>query len=218
MPVPGRPTAVVGTADGRWVFTSVSTGTGGEIAVIALGREVPRLVRTVKLPGSLADAFGMAMSHDGLLLVVAGYTATAVLSVRALEDGGHDPVVGVLADAGAGQFEVAVSGDDRYVFVTDETTGGLSVFDLAAALRRGFSARGVAVGIVPLAPGAVGVAMSPGNCTSPPTARTARTASCGSSTQPALRAALTAARCLPTWPPVASLSAWRCRRTAALCG
>ncbi|MGO8894518.1 MAG: YncE family protein [Streptosporangiaceae bacterium] len=162
MPVPGRPTAVVGTADGRWVFTSVSTGTGGEIAVIALGREVPRLVRTVKLPGSLADAFGMAMSHDGLLLVVAGYTATAVLSVRALEDGGHDPVVGVLADAGAGQFEVAVSGDDRYVFVTDETTGGLSVFDLAAALRRGFSARGVAVGIVPLAPGAVGVAMSPG--------------------------------------------------------
>lgn len=160
-PVPGHPTAVVGTADGRWAFASVSTGTEGEIAVIALGREVPRLVRTVKLPDSLADAFGMAMTHDGLLLV-AGYTATGVLSVRALEDGGHDPLVGILADAGAGQFEVAVSGDDRYVFVTDETTGGLSVFDLGVALRRGFSAPGVAVGIVPLAPGAVGIAMAPG--------------------------------------------------------
>jgi DNA-binding beta-propeller fold protein YncE len=104
----------------------------------------------------------MAMTHDGMLLMVAGYTATAVLSVRALEDGASDPVVGTLDDAGVGQFEVAVSGDDRYVFVTDETTGGLSVFNLALALRRGFSARGVAAGIVPLASGAVGLAMSPG--------------------------------------------------------
>lgn len=108
---------MVGAADGRWAFASVSTGIGGEIAVIALGREAPRLVRTVKLPGSPADAFGMAMTRDGMLLVVAGYTATAVLSVRALEVGASDPVVGVLDDAGAGQFEVAVSGDDRYVFV-----------------------------------------------------------------------------------------------------
>lgn len=149
MPVPGHPTAVVGTPDGRWALASLSTGTGGEIAVIALGREAPRLVRTAKLPGPLAAAFGMAITHDGLLLVVAGYTATGVLSVRALEDGGHDPPVGILTDAGAGQFEVALSDDDRYVFVTDETTGGLSTFDLATALLRGFSACGVAVGIVP---------------------------------------------------------------------
>lgn len=162
LPVPGNPTAVVGTADGRWAFASISTGTSGEIAVIALSRGVPRLARTVTLPGSLAAAYGMAMTHDGRLLLVAGYTATAVLSVPALEDGSHDPVAGVLADAGKGQFEVAVSGDDRYAFVTDEITGGLSVFDLATALRRGFSARGVAVGIVPLAAGAVGVAISPG--------------------------------------------------------
>ncbi len=162
MPVPGNPAAVVGTADGRWAFASVSTAPGGEIAVIALGRAAPRLVRTVRLPGSLADAFGLAMTHNGLLLLVAGYTATGVLSVPALEDGDRDPLVGILADDGSGQFEVAVSGDDRYVFVTDETTGGLSVFDLATALRLGFSARGVAVGIVPLASGAVGVAIAPG--------------------------------------------------------
>ncbi|HUC21982.1 MAG TPA: YncE family protein [Streptosporangiaceae bacterium] len=162
MSTPGHPTAVVGTADGKWAFASISTGTGGEIAVISLGRQKPRLVRTVGLPGSLTNAFGMAMTHNGRLLLVAGYSATAVLRVSALEDGGHDPLVGVLSDAGAGQFEVAVSSDDRYVFVTDETTGGLSVFDLATALRHGFSAAGVAVGIVPLATGAVGVAMSPG--------------------------------------------------------
>jgi hypothetical protein len=127
---------------------------------MALGRGAPRLVRTVLLPKSLTGAYGMAMARDGLLLV-AGYTATAVLSVRTLEHGGPDPVLGMLADAGAGQFEVAVSDDDRYAFVTDETTGGLSVFDLATALQHGFSAQGVAVGIVPLATGPVGVALSP---------------------------------------------------------
>jgi hypothetical protein len=195
VPVTGRPTAVVGTADGRWAFASVPAGgvpaggvpaggvpaggvpaggvpaggvpaggvpagVGGGIAVLALGRGAPRLVRTVALPSSMTGSYGLAMTQDGLLLV-AGYTATAVLSIPALEQGGRDPLVGVLADAGAGQFEVALSGDDRYVFVSDETTGGLSVFDLATALRRGFSAPGVAVGIVPLATGVVGVALSP---------------------------------------------------------
>jgi 6-phosphogluconolactonase (cycloisomerase 2 family) len=159
--VPGSPDAVVGTADGRWAFASVSGELGGEIAVMALGHGAPRLVRTVPLPSSMAQAFGMTLTHDGRLLLVAAYTGTAVLSVPALEDGRGDPMVGVLADAGAGQFEVAVSDDDRYAFVTDETTGALSVFDLALALRHGFGARGVAVGIVPLAPGAVGVALSP---------------------------------------------------------
>lgn len=160
--VPGHPTAVVGTADGRWAFASVTARPGGgQIAVIALGREAPRLVRMVKLPLQAA-AYGMAMTHDGRLLLVATYSATAVLSVAALEDGSSDPVVGTLADSGVGQWDVTVSGDDRYVFVTDEISGGLSVFSLAAALRHGFSSRGVAVGIVPLAIGAAGVAMSPG--------------------------------------------------------
>ncbi len=169
-PVSGHPTAFVGTADGRWAFASVTTYLGedetdglGAVDVLRLGGAAPRLVRTVHLPGSLGGAYGMALTHNGQLLLVAGYqTGTAVLSVRALEDGGHAPVLGVLTDAGAGQFQVAVSGDDQYAFVTDETTGGLSVFDLTAALQHGFSAAGVAVGIVPLAPGAVGVAMSPG--------------------------------------------------------
>jgi DNA-binding beta-propeller fold protein YncE len=103
----------------------------------------------------------MAMTPDGKLLLVAGYTATAVLSVPALETGSNAAVIGILADAGAGQFEVAVSADGRYAFVTDETTGGLSVFDLTAALDHGFSAPDVATGIVHLAPGAVGIATSP---------------------------------------------------------
>lgn len=128
---------------------------------MALGHTSPRLVRLVALPARLTGAFGMAMTPNGRLLLVAGYTATVVLSVPALEAGSKPAVVGVLSDAGAGQFEVAVSADGRFAFVTDETSRGLSVFNLTAALEHGFSARGVAVGIVPLASGAVGIAMSP---------------------------------------------------------
>lgn len=50
---------------------------------------------------------------------------------------------------------------DHYAFVSDEDSGDLYVFNLALALRRGFDAAGVAVGAVPLARGAVGIAISP---------------------------------------------------------
>ncbi|MGH3070463.1 MAG: hypothetical protein ACRDMI_18020 [Streptosporangiaceae bacterium] len=63
--------------------------------------------------------------QDGrFALLIAGGTATAVVGVTALEDGKRDAVLGVLSDPGAGEFEVAVSGDDRYAFVTDETQAG----------------------------------------------------------------------------------------------
>ncbi len=165
--VPGMPAEVLASADGRWEFASLSAGGHGQVAVLAVSHGAPRLVRTVDLPDLIPAAYEMALTHDGRLLVMAGYGGTTVMSVRALEDGRPNPAFGVLSDAGQGQFGVAVSADDRYVYVTDETTGGLSVFSLAAALREGFGAAGVAVGIVPLANvaqvrlGAVGVALSP---------------------------------------------------------
>jgi DNA-binding beta-propeller fold protein YncE len=153
---------VLGTTDGRWAFVSLSytaSGAGPAVAVLALSNGSLRLVRTVSLP--LTVASGMALTHDGRFLLVAGGRGTGVLSVSALEDGSPDPVVGVLIDAGTGQFEIAVTTNGQYAFVTDENAGGLSVFNLARALQRGFSAPGVAVGIVPLQPVPVGVAIAP---------------------------------------------------------
>lgn len=137
-------------------------GNRGALAVLAVDGGAARLVRTVALPPTVAGAFGMAVTHNGRLLLVAAQAGTAVVSVPALEHGSRHPVLGVLADSGAGQTEVAVSGNDRYAFVTDETSGGLSVFDLKLALRKGFGAPGTAVGIVPLARGTVGLAVAPG--------------------------------------------------------
>jgi DNA-binding beta-propeller fold protein YncE len=53
-------------------------------------------------------------------------------------------------------------GQAGYAFVADEVARGLSVFNLARALRRGFNADGVDVGIIPLGQEPVGVAVAPG--------------------------------------------------------
>jgi DNA-binding beta-propeller fold protein YncE len=166
--VPGDPTGVAASPDGRWAFAALSqNGNGGDprLAVLAISRagggQRLTLARLFTLPPSLNSAWGMSASPDGRLLLVAGGSGTAVLSVPRVESGAAHPVLGVLPDRGAGVFEAAVSADDRYAFVTAEDTGDLYVFNLALALQRGFSAPGVAVGTVPLATGAVGIAISP---------------------------------------------------------
>ena len=81
MPVPGRPTAVVGTADGRWAFASVSTGTGGEIwkappfpdcgnggAFHPLRGDPSRALQAVVRVGS--EPVGLLLVDDGRLALV----------------------------------------------------------------------------------------------------------------------------------------------------
>lgn len=127
--VPGKPADVVATPDGRWEFASMTAASGGEVAVLSVGHGPPRLVRTVAMPDLMKAAFGMALTHDGRLLLVAGYTGTAVLSVPALEDGtGH-------AAAGCGPARVAVSPDGGTAWVTAQTSNALLAFS-TAGLRR----------------------------------------------------------------------------------
>jgi DNA-binding beta-propeller fold protein YncE len=161
-----RPFAALALPGGGWAVASLTVptalGARAELAVMTVHGTTGHVVRRVVLPPRLAGAAGLALTHNGQLLLVAAGSATAVLSVPGVEQGSHHMLLGILADAGAGQTEVAMSGDDRYAFVTDETSGELSVFNLGLALRKGFRAHGVAAGTVPLAPGALGVAVAPG--------------------------------------------------------
>jgi DNA-binding beta-propeller fold protein YncE len=166
--VPGYPTGVAASADGHWAFAALSQNEqGGQagLAVLAIraagGKQRLALVRGITLPSALNGAWGMSVTPDGQLLLVAGGSGTAVLSMSRVVSGAADPVLGVLTDGGPGAFETVASPDDQYAFVTDEDSGDMYVFDLALALRRGFSAPGVLVGAVPLATGAVGIAISP---------------------------------------------------------
>jgi DNA-binding beta-propeller fold protein YncE len=103
----------------------------------------------------------MALSHNGSwLAVTTSDNGTLLVSVAELLAGNADPILGRLEDGASGQVEAAFSIDDDYLFVTDENSDQLSVFNVARAVANGFTA-GDAVGRVLLSAGPVGIATSP---------------------------------------------------------
>ena len=155
--VPGAPFDVVTTADGGWSFVSL----GSSIGVFSDRSFAPHLAQQIPVPGQAA---GEALTHNGRYLLVANDgSGAAVIDVAAAEQGRPQAVVGLLSDAQGGfdhAIEVAMSPDDRYAFVTRETTDDLAVFNLHAALVHGFGPSAF-VGTVPLGVAPVGVVVSP---------------------------------------------------------
>jgi DNA-binding beta-propeller fold protein YncE len=158
--VPGQPFGAAVVPGGRFAVVAVEGAKASEVAVFALRGGKPRLMRLASLPGP-PDAAGLAISHNGRYLAVTEDSGTAVLNLPELLAGHGNPVLGVLKDGGIGTIEATFSADSRYLFVSDEYSPALSVFDLARALRAGFSARGVAVGKLRLGPSVVGSVLSP---------------------------------------------------------
>jgi DNA-binding beta-propeller fold protein YncE len=159
--LPGQPFDAVGAPGNEFVFVSLNNARGGWVSVLRISHGASSLVRTVPLGSSVAGAFGMALTPDGRLLLVAAGTTTVVLSVAKLESGGGSPVTGDLVAGSGGGVEVAVSPDGDYVYVANQGGGGLSVFNLALALRSGFGQPKVRLPQLYLGNSAVGVAVSP---------------------------------------------------------
>jgi len=99
---------------------------------------------------------GLALSHAGDVLAAAAEDDTAVLDTAKLESGG-DPLLGYLPDGpGSGAVYTAISPDDRLILTSDEQAARISVFDLAAARRKGFNRRAL-IGRIPTGRGPVGI-------------------------------------------------------------
>jgi DNA-binding beta-propeller fold protein YncE len=131
------------------------------LELIRAGAGTASLVRSMVLPAT-SGASGMTVSHNGRWLAVTTVdNGTLLVSVADLLAGGADMVVGRLNDGASGQIEAAFSTNDEYLFVTDEDSAQLSVFNVGRALASGFTSTGVAVGRVFLSAGPVGVAVSP---------------------------------------------------------
>jgi DNA-binding beta-propeller fold protein YncE len=160
LPVPGLPFGAAVLPGGRYAVVAVQGSNASDVAVFVLRGGKPRLVRLVSLPGP-PNAAGLAISHNGRYLAVTQDPGTTVLNLPELLTGHGNPVLGMLKDGGIGTIEATFSADDRYLFVSDEYSPALSVFDLARALRAGFSAQGVAVGKLRLGPAVVGSVLSP---------------------------------------------------------
>ena len=104
----------------------------------------------------------MTLSHNGRWLAVTTLDdGTLLMSVAELLAGVADPVVSRLDDATSGQIEAAFSIDDNYLFVTDEYSNDLSVFNIARGVASGFTPPNVDIGRVLLSAGPVGIAVSP---------------------------------------------------------
>ena len=126
--------------------------------MVRLLEGAPVLRRVVPLEGS---PYGMALTHDGKLLIVASDDRVAFIDAVQLAAGSADVVLGYLNDAPmAGRAYANVTPDDRWLFVSDESTRTISVIDLNRARTSGFHANAV-VGQIPVGRAPIALTFSP---------------------------------------------------------
>jgi DNA-binding beta-propeller fold protein YncE len=152
-----KPFGVTITADGAYSF--VSLGNGVAVLNNRSGSLAPDPVTTLSADGANK---GEAISPDGKYLLAAAGSGAYVISVHAAEEGDDSAVLGQLtspAGANAGAIEIAFSPSSRFAFVTLQDSNEMAVFDLTKSADHGFGQSGL-VGMVPLANGPVGLALS----------------------------------------------------------
>ena len=170
--LPGNPFQAIPAADGCHVFISlvgpVEPGDPrrapqpgapkGGVAVVNLAAVEPSLASVISLEGS---PYGMALTHDGRLLIVASDDRVAFIDSARLIASSPDAVIGYLDDAPmAGRMYANVTLDDRWLFLSDESTRTISVVDLPKARASGFHASAV-VGQIPVGRAPIALTFSP---------------------------------------------------------
>lgn len=160
--MPVHPFQAIPTSDGCWIFVALPAEgapepggrpnaprhllKSGMIGLVHRTGGKLELVRTLKIEGS---PWGMALTHDGKLLVVSDDDRMAFVDVPELISGAQHPTVHYVYEAPlAGRTYANVSKDDHYAFFSDETEGTITVFDLAKARRSGYGVRDI-VGKIP---------------------------------------------------------------------
>ena len=163
IPLPGRPFHAIATSDGCWIFVSMmpgGTGAGAGVAVLRWEGGTAKLVRTVAGQGKATN--GLALTHDGKILIATTPDALVFYDVTRLTGDGVDPLLGSIGSAAEspGYFQAAVTHDDRYLFASEHGRERIAVVDLAQARRAGFRGSGV-LGEIPVGFGPVSLVLSP---------------------------------------------------------
>ena len=155
--VPGHPFVAVSSADGCTVFVSLTGARGrSQLAVLKRLNGSMNVAHTMDVPGQLT---GLALTRDGSLLVGANGQGAVLFSVDRLVAGADNALLGVLNEGvGAGSIYVVFSPDERLLFMSNERSNTLSVYDFAAA-RTGHPIR--LIGHIPTGIAPVGLAVSP---------------------------------------------------------
>jgi DNA-binding beta-propeller fold protein YncE len=152
--------------DGCWIYVSLATGNGeagdsdpaAKIVVLARAAGRISLRRVVHVGG---NPNGMALTHDGKMLVLADGNRVGFFDTARLDSGHGNPALGYWNDGteAPGRTYVSVTSDDAYLFVSDENVGTISVINLAKAKASHFAATAI-VGRIPVGNGPVAVTLS----------------------------------------------------------
>jgi DNA-binding beta-propeller fold protein YncE len=154
--LPGHPSAVAASADGRSAFVSIVSSNPKSATGIATLRCDGGRYRFTNLVSLEAQPRGIAITHDHKLLVVAddGFVAfvdpAAALAGRPAILGYLQDLEGDPEDNDAGSAYVNVSPDDRFAYVSDEENNTITVIDLVKARNDRFT-RDAIVGKIPMA-------------------------------------------------------------------
>jgi DNA-binding beta-propeller fold protein YncE/tRNA A-37 threonylcarbamoyl transferase component Bud32 len=155
--VPGQPWAVV-AAPGRWSFLTLTSGSKGSIEVVQDGSGLtPAPVRSIPVSGTPR---GATLTPDGHYLLAADDSGAVVINVAQAEQGGSAIAGSLTSPGGTGGDQVRVTADGRFAFVTLQSSNGVAVFDLQAAIASGFGSSHL-VGTIPLGLEPVGLSFSP---------------------------------------------------------
>ncbi|KAL9066234.1 MAG: hypothetical protein Q9161_007691 [Pseudevernia consocians] len=174
--VPAQPIGLVYAQQKDIAFVALNTSLG----VLNTSAFIPSLIHEIPLPApyvnfkTAAGAAGIALTHNGRhVLVTASSMALIVVDAAKAATGSPDAVVGVLngiAAAGDSAFEVTISRDDKYAFVSQEFgssqtagRGSIEVFELQRPAANG-TVSGTYVGYLVLGNAVVGTALSFDGC------------------------------------------------------
>ena len=160
--LPGRPFRAITSADGCWIFVSVSSSNPKEVNGVAVLRSngnadvaVVRVVPVESAPG------GLVLTHDGKLMIVADDEFIVFLDVEKIMRDGADPVVGFFrTQRDAQSVYVNVTRDDEFAFVSDEAAASITVINLKVARQNGFSEKSI-VGRIPTGDAPIALTFSP---------------------------------------------------------
>ena len=158
--LPGNPFQALSTKDGCWIFVSMlqpRRDSKKGLAVVRRGGGKLELVRVVE---DVGDPAGMALTHDGRLLIIAARDRVKFLDVARLISGDRHPVLGELAeDKPLGLIEATVTANDSLLFVSYEHGASVAVIDLYRTRQSSFAQPVVLGRLAALVP--VSVVLSP---------------------------------------------------------
>jgi len=157
--VPSPPYGAVVTADLSYTFVALPTAI--EVLRNRAGIPVYPAVRTIPIPD---HPHAQVITSDGRYLVTATDHGATVIRVSAAEQPGHGSAIAGRLVSGLGGNpggdDLALSTDNRFVFIAMRYANQVAVFNLARALRGGFRASDL-VGYVPAGIKPHGMAVSP---------------------------------------------------------